>query len=321
MRATRGGGPAEQATESGRPPDPDSPLGISKAGWRATLARTLAEIKQDRVTLIAAGVALFWFLAIFPLLIAGVGLTGLLHITPQLFQEIQQQLRSLLPGDADQILIRAISRAMDQPAGSSLVTAIFGMLLALWSASSGMAAVQVGLDVAYDVPEDRPLLKRRLMGLFLTLITMVLAGVATAFLVFGEPIGEGLRDNFPGGDWFFAAWTVARWVLTVVAVTTLFALFYFLGPNRKPPSWKWLTPGGAVAVIVWLAASFGFSFYVSSFGSYAKTYGSLAGVIVLVLWLYLSALALLLGAELNGELERQRQTREGEPKAATPGPG
>jgi membrane protein len=129
--------------------------------------------------------------------------------------------------------------------------------------------------------------------------------------VFGEPIGRTLEDNMPLGGAFMVVWTIVRWALTILALLTLFALFYYVGPNRKPPSWRWVSPGGIVAVVIWLAASVGFSFYVSNFGgSYAKTYGSLAGVVVLVLWLYLTALALLVGAELNGELEREKALRD-----------
>lgn len=297
---------------------PESPYQIPARGWRATLKRTVQETREDRVSLIAAGVAFFWFLAVFPLLIAAVGILGIVNATPSLVRGINEGIRTALPGDAARVLSDAVTAAQGRGRGS-LIAAIAGIALAIWSASSGMAAAQVGLDVAYDVPRDRPWLKKRLMAIVLILLALLLGGIATALLVFGRPLGEYLADVLPwGGEVFLPVWNAVRWVITVLAVVTLFALFYFIGPNREPPSWKWLSPGGIVGTLIWLAASLGFSFYVSSFGgSYGETYGSLAGVVILVLWLYLSALALLLGAELNGELERERALRD--PASSAPG--
>ena len=303
------GAPARTRTE---PRAPESPTEVSPSGWLATLKRTVADAKEDRITLIAAGVALFWFLAVFPLLIAAVGILALVQATPSLIDGINEGIRSTLPGEAASVLTRAVASARGEAGAGGLLAAIIGVALALWSASAGMAAAQIGLNVAYDVPRDRSWLKKRLMGILLTLVALLLGGVATALLVFGQPLGEIIREQLPGGDWFVIAWTVVRWVLTVLTVLTLFAVFYYLGPNREPPNWKWVSPGGLVGALIWLAASLGFSFYVSSFGgSYAETYGSLAGVVVLVLWLYLSALALLFGGELNGELESQRERERG----------
>jgi membrane protein len=292
-------------------PGPESP--VPKQGRVATTKRTVKKMKSDRITMVAAGVAFYWFLAIFPLLIAVVGILALVGAGPSFVQNINTGVRDVLPGSASTVLTDAIGRAGGQAAAAGgLTAAIVGVALALWSASSGMGAAQDGLDVAYDVPEDRKFLKKRLMSLVLLFGALVLGSIATALLVFGKPIGDALADALPLGGAFELVWTIVRWVMTVLAVMTLFALFYYLGPNRKPRTWKWVSPGGVVGVIIWLAASVGFSFYVSSFGqsSYGKTYGSLAGVVVLVLWLYLSALALLIGGELNGELERGRALRD-----------
>jgi membrane protein len=141
---------------------------------------------------------------------------------------------------------------------------------------------------------------------------LVLGGVATALIVFGAPLGDALRDNLPFGRAFVLLWTVVRWVLGLSALVVLFAAIYYLAPNRTSPRWVWVSPGGILAAVIWLVASLGFSFYVSSFGKYAQTYGSLAGVVVLLLWLYLTGLALVLGGELNAELERQSAARRGE---------
>jgi membrane protein len=289
---------------------PDTPLEVGSAGWRATLRRTAKEIKQDRITITAAGVAYYWFLSVFPLLFAAVGLLALINASPSFDQAIKDGVNTTLPGDAASILTQSITSAQSRAAGNGLAALVIGIALALWSASSGMAATQVGLDVAYDVPEDRTFLKKRLMALALIAAALVLGGVAIALIVFGQPLGEFIRANVVGGQYFVWIWTAIRWGLAVFAVVTLFAIFYFIGPNRKPPSWAWLSPGGIVGAVIWVGSSLLFSIYVSSFGgSYAKTYGALAGVVVLVLWLFLSALGVLIGAELNGELERQRAIR------------
>jgi membrane protein len=249
-------------------------------------------------------VAYFWFLAVFPLLIAGVGLLGLVHAGPRAIAGIENAIREVLPGDAGRVLTQVVESATSDAAPKGLLTAVVGIAVALWSASSGMSAVQLGLDIAYDIQLSRPWLKRHLMGVGLVLAALVLGGAATALLVFGQPLGDLIQRHVPFGGSFLFFWTAGRWLLTVLAVMTLYALFYYLAPHRPRPRWKWITPGGVLAGVIWLASSFGLSFYVSSFGgSYATTYGSLVGVVALVLWLYLSALALLLGGELNGELE------------------
>jgi membrane protein len=269
--------------------------------------RALKETAADRITIVAAGVAFYWFLAIFPLLFAGIALINVVDPTPATTDVIKDGITQALPGDAATILTEAVESSQDRAAGEGFTALVVGIALAVWSASSGMASTQVGLDVAYDVPRDRRFVKKRLYGLALVLAALVLGGVGVALLIFGQPLTDFVRDHVPLADSLSWLWTAVRWGLTLVAVTLLFAVFYWIGPNRKPPSWKWLSPGGLLATVLWVLASLGFSLYISGFGgSYAETYGALAGVVVLVLWLYLSALALLLGAELNGELERQR---------------
>ena len=309
-------GTVEQPEHGG----PEDPLDIGAAGWRNTIRRALKEIKRDRITIIAAGVAFYWFLAIFPLLFAAVGLITILRITPDAAQAIKDVLDTLLPDGAAKVLTNAVTNSQTRATASGLTALLIGIGIALWGASSGMAATQVGLDVAYDVPDDRTFVKKRLMSLVLILATLVLGGIAVVLLVFGEPLGTYVRDAIGAGEYFVWLWTAARWVLALLAIVTLFALFYFIGPNRQPPSWSWLSPGGILATVIWVAASVLFSVYVSNFGgSYAKTYGALAGVMVLVLWLYITALAILVGAELNGELERERALRaEAEGKELPP---
>ena len=301
---------------------PDSPAQVPAAGWREVLRRTGREMVADRITIIAAGVAFYWFLAIFPLLFAAIGLLDVVNASPATADTVNDAISRALPGDAATILTSAVTQAQTRASAGGLTALLIGVALALWSASSGMAATQVGLDVAYDVPQDRRFVKKRLIGFALLLAALVLGGVGVALLIFGEPVSAFIADHLPLGDSASWLWTLARWGITLLAVTLLFAVFYWIGPNRQPPNWTWLSPGGLLATALWVLASLGFSLYVSSFGgSYAKTYGALAGVVVLILWLYLSALAVLVGAELNGELERQRALMaQAEERARLAGP-
>lgn len=293
----------------------ESPLKLSGPEWKQTAKRTVKEVKNDRVTMAAAAMAYYWFLAIFPALIAAVGIVGLLNITPDVLEDLVRGVRTFLPGGAGELLTDALTTAEEQPRAASVAAAVIAIAVALFSASSAMASLQGALDVAYDVPPERSrkFVKKRLIALGLLVATAILGGVASALIVFGEPLGDVVRKALPLGEIFGPVWTALRLIATLLAIAVLFAVFYYLGPSREAPRWQWISPGGVVGAIIWLAASVGFSFYVSSFGrqSYAKTYGSVAGVALLILWLYMSALAVLVGGELNAELERQAATRDG----------
>jgi membrane protein len=276
------------------------------SGWRATIKRTVAEIQRDRITLTAAGVAFYWFLSLFPMLFAAIAIMSLVRVTPAFQQQLSDGIATALPGQAADVLQQALASSQARVV-ASLPAVLIALAFALWSASSGMAATQIGLNVAYDVEEDRTFVKRRLIGLVLLAIALVLGGVAIGLIVFGQQIGDAVADALSARGVFDVVWGVVRWVVGLAAITTLFAIFYWIGPNRRPPSWRWLSPGGIVATVLWVVASAAFSLYVNHFGgNYADTYGAIAGVVILLLWLYLTALAILIGAELNGELERQR---------------
>jgi membrane protein len=286
-----------QAREEGRPippqgadaPGPDTPLDLEAPDWKATLKRTVKEIKEDRVTLVAAGMAYYFFLALVPAFIALVGIMGLARLDAQ---PLIESITGTLPGDSGTVLAQPLEQAQRTSAGASLTSAIVGIAVALWSASAGMVALQAGLNVAYDVPQDRKFLGKRAVALLLIVATGVLGGVPSPIFTFGES----------------TIFVVLGWILTVVAVVLLFSIFYYLGPNRDSPRWQWITTGGVIGALLWILAAVGFGLYVEGLGgagNYSETYGALAGVVVLILLLFLSSLAVLIGGELNAELERQ----------------
>ena len=294
---------------------PRSSLQLGRTAWRQTLRRVLKKFALDRCSMIAGNLAYRCFLALFPAVIAFLGTVALLHLDVTGVSRLVHGIDTALPAGASTVLTAAVTAATKRSSGSA-VAVIIGLLLGVWSASTAMSALQTGLDVAYEVPVDRKFLAKRVRALPLMLVSVILGGVASGLLIFGAPLGAAIEPHVAlSGTAFTIVWPILRWPFGIAAMSLLYSVYYFVGPNRDSPRWKWVSGGGLLATLVFVAASLGFSFFVANFGSYGKTYGAFAGVVIVIFWLYLIGLAVLIGAELNAELERQAAAEARRPEA------
>jgi membrane protein len=263
--------------------------------------RVWSEIKKDEVFGRAAQLSYYFLLALFPLLIfltsfigvvIGSG-TGLRH---SLFNYLGQ----VMPAAALQLVETTIREIVNASGGGKIS---FGILAALWAASNGMGAITQALNVAYDVNETRPWWKQRLVAVGLTIALSLLIITALVIVLYGGRLADAVAGHFGFGNAFTLIWTVLQWPIVLAFMLFSFALIYYWAPDLRDQAWMWVTPGSVIAVAVWIVVSFGFRFYLHFFDSYSKSYGSLGAVIVLMLWLYLTGVAVLIGGEINSEIE------------------
>jgi membrane protein len=278
----------------------ERPSEIPPRGWFAVLRRVKAEVKEDNVPLLAAGVAFYAMLAIFPAIIAVVTVYGMVADPAQVESQVGELAKSL-PSGADQLLteqLKSVTSAGRQSLSIGLALSLLGVL---WSASSGVQGLVKGLNLVYDERETRGFLKLRGLSLLLTLGAIVVAVIAIALIA----VFPGFVDSLGLGRAGELAASIGRWVVLALLVLAALAVVYRYAPDRANPRWRWVSWGAVVALVLWLLGSVGFSWYVDNFGKYNQTYGALAAVIILLLWLFLSAFVVLLGAEFDAETERQ----------------
>jgi membrane protein len=289
--------PAELA-DGGSGRQAEQPQQIPPRGWKEIALRLKTEVKQDQVPLLAAGVAFYALLSLFPAIIAGVSIYGLVANPDTVRNQIQRLTQLLSPQTAD-ILGEQIKQITAGAGGALGVATVLGILIALWSASSGMKALVTGVNMAYDETETRKFLKLRGLALLLTLGAMVLMGIALVLIV----VFPAVTNPWPTALRWSAA--VVRFVLLAALLIVGLAVLYRYAPDRDEPKWSWVSWGSGIATLLWVVASLAFSFYVGHVGNYNKTYGALAGIIILLFWLWLTAAVVLVGAELNTEMELQ----------------
>jgi membrane protein len=287
---------------------PESPTELSKRSWWGVLKRSAKEFKEDNLTDWAAALTYYGVLAIFPALLVVVSVLGL--IGESATQPLIDNLGEVAPGPAQEILTNALENLQGSQ-GAAGFAFVLGLVLAIWSASGYVAAFMRASNAIYDIEEGRPIWKTLPLRVGLTLALLVLVAITAMAVVLTGGIAKELGNVIGVGDTAVTVWQVAKWPVLLFIVSFMFALLYWAAPNVKQPAFRWLSPGGVLAVIGWVIASAAFALYVANFGSYNKTYGALAGPIVFLLWLWISNICILLGAELNAELERGRAIESG----------
>jgi membrane protein len=287
---------------------PDEPTDLGGRGWWAALKRTVSEFKEDNLTDWAAALTYYSVLAIFPAMIVLVSILGL--VGESATQPLIDNLGSVAPGPAKEIVTNALENLQGDQ-GAAGVLFVVGLLGALWSASGYVGAFMRASNAIYDIEEGRPVWKTLPVRVSLTLVLLVLLAITTLAVVLTGGLAARVGDLIGLGDTAVTAWNIAKWPVLLLVVSLMFALLYWAAPNVKQPGFRWVSPGGILAVIGWLIASGAFAFYVGNFGSYNKTYGALGGVIVFLVWLWISNIMILLGAEFNAELERGRAIQAG----------
>jgi membrane protein len=315
----RTGQPTSERTDTDQNPDdapdpddpskPESPTDLSRPSVLYVLRKTAREFGTDQCTDLAAALTYYAVLSLFPALVVVVSLLGVFGQGQRTTDAVLQIVGDVGPASAVDTLRAPIQQLVESPsAGFALIV---GMVGALWSASGYIGAFGRAMNRIYEVEEGRPVWKLRPIQLLLTLIGLALAAAVAFMLAVSGPIASAVGHAIGLGSVAETIWSVARWPVMLVFVVLVVATLYYATPNVQQPKFRWISVGAGVAILIWILASVGFGFYVGNFGSYNKTYGALAGVIVFLLWLWITNLALLFGAELDAELERGRQLQAG----------
>ncbi|MGW7333436.1 YihY/virulence factor BrkB family protein [Streptomyces sp. NPDC054840] len=308
---TEGAGGDRQVEERA----PDRLSQMPKRSWMATLRGTLKEFKDDELADRAAALTYYGVLALFPALLVLVSLLGIAGESAT--KQVLDNLQKLAPGSARDVISNAVQQIQGNAGIGSLV-AIVGLAVAIWSASGYVAAFIRTSNAVYDMPEGRPVWKVLPLRLALTITLMILAVASALIVIFTGNLARQAGAALGIGDTAMTVWSIAKWPVLVLLVTIMIAILYWAAPNAKGRGYKWVTPGSFLALVIWMVASAGFAFYVANFASYNKTYGTIAGVIVFLIWLWITNLAILLGLEFDAELVRQRAIAGGHPENEEP---
>ena len=287
---------------------PDAPTKLKGKSWFGVLKRTFTEFQDDNLTDWAAALTYYGVLSIFPALIVLVSVLGLIGTSAT--QPLIDNLGSVAPGPAKDIFTDAIKN-LQGSSGASGVFFVIGLLGAIWAASGYVSAFMRASNAIYDIEEGRPVWKTLPVRVGLTVLLMVLTAISAVAVTLSGGLAQEVGGLVGVGDTAVQVWNIAKWPVLILFVSFMFAVLYWAAPNVKQPGFKWLSPGSVLAVIGWIIASVAFAFYVANFGSYNKTYGALAGPVIFLVWLWISNIMILLGAEFNAELERGRRIEEG----------
>lgn len=294
---------------------PEEPTQLPKRSWRAVLTGVVREFQDDELTDRAAALTYYGVLSLFPTLLVLVSLLGV--VGKSAIDSLLKNLEDLAPGSARDIIGDAVKQ-LEGRGGVGSLMAVVGIVLAVWASSGYVGAFIRTANAVYDMPEGRPVWKVLPIRVGVTVVLLVLAVISSLIVVFTGGLARAAGSALGVGDEALTVWSIAKWPVLVVLVTFMIALLFWATPNVKGRGFKWITPGSVVALMIWLIASAGFAFYVANFSSYNATYGALAGVIIFLVWLWLSNIAILLGLEFDAELSRQRAIAGGLPPDEEP---
>jgi membrane protein len=287
---------------------PDSPTQLRGRSWFGVLKRTVTEFKKDNLTDWAAALTYYGILALFPALLVLVSLLGLAGQNTT--QSLIDNIAGAAPGSAKTIITNAIQN-LQSSKGSAGVLFIVGIAGALWSASGYVGAFSRASNAIYEVGEGRPFWKLRPQQVLITFVMVIILAASAIAVVVTGGLATQVGNLIGVGSTAVTVWDIAKWPVLVVLVSIMVAVLYYAAPNVRHPGFRWISPGSILAVAIWIVASAAFAFYVANFGSYNKTYGSLGGVIIFLVWLWISNVAILLGAEFDAEMARGRELEAG----------
>jgi membrane protein len=294
--------------------EPDSPTDLSKRSWIGTLKRTGKQFSHDNLTDWAAALTYYAVLSVFPAIIALISILGLVVDPKTITRVITDVVSQLGPSSAVDTFKGPIDQISSNRSGA-LLGLIVGVAVALWTASGYVGAFMRASNAIYEREEGRPFYILRPLQLLVTFVLVMMAALVVLSLIISGPVASAIGSAVGVGDTAVTVWNIAKWPVMLVVVMVMLAVLYWPAPNARQKNFRWVSPGAVVAVIIWVIASAAFAFYVGNFGSYNKTYGTLGGVIAFLVWMWITNLAVLFGAELNAEIERAREIEEGVPGA------